>query len=132
MAGREADIVGITTRAHADGTKDTADNTADATAQKIAWVREAAGDRFAEIELNVIVSDIAITDDRRSAAERIARQNGTSAEDVLASPQILVGTVDQIVEDLRERRERFGFSYIVVTEPNMETLAPVVERLAGT
>ena len=67
-----------------------------------------------------------------SAAEQIARQNGTSAEDVLASPQILVGTVDQMVEDLRERRERFGFSYIVVTEPNMETLAPVVERLAGT
>ena len=132
VAGREADIVGITTRAHADGTKDTADNTADATAQKIAWVREAAGDRFAEIELNVIVSDIVITDDRRSAAERIARQNGTSAEDVLASPQILVGTIDQMVEDLRERRERFGFSYIVVTEPNMETLAPVVERLAGT
>ena len=46
VAGQEADIVGITTRARPDGSKDTADNTAEATAQKIAWVREAAGERF--------------------------------------------------------------------------------------
>jgi probable F420-dependent oxidoreductase len=132
VAGREADIVGITTRALADGSKDVADNTPAATLQKIAWVREAAGDRFDRIELNVIVSDIVITDDRASAAARIAAQHGTTPEDVLGSPQVLVGTVEQMAEDLEERRERYGFSYIVVTEPNMDTLAPVVARLAGT
>ena len=132
VAGREGDIVGITTRARPDGSKDTTDNTAAATAQKIAWVREAAGGRFAAIELNVIVSDVHVTDDRAGTAERVGAQYGLTPEDVLESPQILIGSVDEMVERLQERRERYGFSYIVVAEPNMEALAPVVARLAGT
>ena len=132
VAGREGDIVGITTRARPDGSKDTTDNTAAATAQKIAWVREAAGDRFAAIELNVIVSDVHVTDDRAGTAERVGAQYGLTPEDVLESPQILIGSVDEMVERLQERRERYGFSYIVVAEPNMEALAPVVARLSGT
>ena len=132
VAGREGDIVGITTRARPDGSKDTTDNTAAATTQKIAWVREAAGDRFADIELNVIVSDVHVTDDRAGTAERVGAQYGLTPEDVLESPQILIGSVDEMVERLQERRERYGFSYIVVAEPNMEALAPVVARLTGT
>ncbi len=132
VAGREGDIVGITTRARPDGSKDTTDNTAAATAQKIAWVREAAGGRFAAIELNVIVSDVHVTDDRAGTAERVGAQYGLTPEDVLESPQILIGSVDEMVERLQERRARYGFSYIVVAEPNMEALAPVVARLAGT
>ena len=72
-----------------------------------------------------------ITDDGANAADRLANRYGLSPDDVLASPQILIGSVDELVERLQERRERYGFSYIVVTEPNMETLAPVVARLAG-
>jgi len=132
VAGREADIVGITTRARPDGSKDTADNTAAATEQKIAWIREAAGDRFAHIELNVIVSDVHVTDDRAGTAERVGAGYGLTPEEALGSPQILIGSVDEMVERLQERRARFGFSYIVVTEPNMDALAPVVARLAGT
>lgn len=132
IAGQEADIVGITTRARADGSKDTADNTAEATAQKIAWVRDAAGSRFEQIELNVIISDVHLTDDRPGVAERIAGQQGTTPNEVLASPQILIGSAEQMVEQLQERRARYGFSYIVVTEFNMDALAPVVARLAGT
>lgn len=132
VAGREADIVGITTRARPDGSKDTADNTDQATMQKIAWVREAAGARFDQIELNVIVSDVHMTNDRHGTAEKVARQHGTSPEEVLGSPQVLIGTVEEMAEQLRERRDRYGFSYIVVTEFNMEALAPVVAILAGT
>jgi probable F420-dependent oxidoreductase len=132
FAGQEADIVGITTRARSDGSKDTADNTAEATAQKIAWVRDAAGERFDQIELNLIVSDIQVTTDRAGAAEQIARQHGTTPADVLVSPQILIGTVEEMVDALQERRELYGFSYIVVTELNMDKLAPVVAKLAGT
>ncbi|MEJ7786178.1 MAG: TIGR03621 family F420-dependent LLM class oxidoreductase, partial [Solirubrobacteraceae bacterium] len=108
VAGREGDIVGITTRARPDGSKDTTDNTAAATAQKIAWVREAAGGRFAAIELNVIVSDVHVTDDRAGTAERVGAQYGLTPEDVLESPQILIGSVDEMVERLQERRERYG------------------------
>jgi len=131
FAGREADIVGITTRARPDGSKDTTDNTAAATDRKINWVREAAGDRFTSIELNVIVSDVHVTDDRAGTAERVGAQYGLRPEDVLESPQMLIGSVDEMVERLQERRARYGFSYIVVAEPNMEALAPVVARLAG-
>lgn len=131
LAAREADIVGITTRALPDGSKDAADMTAEATDRKIAWVREAAGDRFDQIELNTIVPTVEITNDRRAAAERMAADLPVSVDEVLDSPAVLLGTVDEIAESLQERRERFGFSYIVVLEPVAEAFAPVVERLAG-
>jgi probable F420-dependent oxidoreductase len=131
LAAREADIVGITTRALPDGSKDAEDMTATATDRKIAWVREAAGDRFDKIELNSICPNIEITDDRRAAAERVAADLPVSVEDVLDSPAVLIGTVDEIVETLLERRERYGFSYIVILEPFIEEFAPVVERLTG-
>jgi probable F420-dependent oxidoreductase len=131
LAAREADIVGITTRALPDGAKDAADMTAAATQRKIDWVREAAGERFTQIELNTICPTVEITNDRRAAAARIAAALPVSAEEVLDSPAVLLGTVDEIVESLQERRERFGFSYIVILEPVMEIFAPVVERLAG-
>jgi alkanesulfonate monooxygenase SsuD/methylene tetrahydromethanopterin reductase-like flavin-dependent oxidoreductase (luciferase family) len=105
--------------------------TAAATERKIGWVREAAGDRFDQIELNTICPTVEITDDRRGAAERLAADLPVSAEDVLDSPVVLLGTVDEIAETLQERRERYGFSYIVVLEPVVEAFAPVVERLTG-
>jgi hypothetical protein len=43
-----------------------------------------------------------------------------------------VGTVEEICETLRERRERYGISYLTVFERDMEAFAPVVARLAGT
>lgn len=41
----------------------------------------------------------------------------------------IIGAVPQIVEQLRERRDRFGFSYICVHEQCMETFGPIVEAL---
>lgn len=131
LAARHADIVGITTRALPDGSKDAADMTAAATERKIGWVREAAGDRFSEIELNTICPTVEITNDRRAAAERIAAGLPVTADEVLDSPAVLLGTVDEIAETLRERRERFGFSYVVILEPVVDAFAPVVERLSG-
>ncbi len=95
-------------------------------------MREAAGERFAQIELNVAVSDVVVTDNGEAAADEIAARYGVTRGEVLASPQVLIGSPDEIVETLQERRETYGFSYIVVTEPNLEKMAPVVARLAGT
>lgn len=131
LAAREADIVGITTRALPDGSKDALDMTAAATERKIEWVRAAAGERFEQIELNTICPTIEITKNRRAAAERIAADLPVSAADVLDSPAVLLGTVEEIADTLQERRERYGFSYIVVLEPVMQAFAPIVERLAG-
>ena len=55
-----------------------------------------------------------------------------STEEILEAPYCLIGTVTQIVEQLQERRERHGISYITVHGGFTEALAPVIERLAGT
>jgi alkanesulfonate monooxygenase SsuD/methylene tetrahydromethanopterin reductase-like flavin-dependent oxidoreductase (luciferase family) len=81
--------------------------------------------------LNIICPTVEITDDRRAAAERMAANLPVTAEDVLDSPVVLIGSVDEIAETLQERRERYGFSYIVVLEPAVDAFAPVVERLTG-
>lgn len=54
-----------------------------------------------------------------------------SPDEILQSPYILIGTVEQMVEDLLVRRERWGFSYYVIFERDIDTFAPVVARLAG-
>ena len=131
VAGREADIVGITTRALPDGSKDTTDMIAAAATRKVNWVREAAGERFDDLELTIMVSDVIVTGNRQAAADRLAAELNVSAEDVLDSPHLLIGTIEEMVADLQRRRHQFGISYFVVVESNMEKLAPVVARLSG-
>jgi alkanesulfonate monooxygenase SsuD/methylene tetrahydromethanopterin reductase-like flavin-dependent oxidoreductase (luciferase family) len=111
-----------------------------ALARKIAWVRAAAGERFAAIELNLLVSAVIITDDRqRAAEERVAELNareGTTttntAAGLLANPYWLIGSVEQIAEQLRQLRLAHGISYIALRSDAVAAFAPVVARLAGT
>jgi len=65
-------------------------------------------------------------------AERVSGGFGMSPEEVLKTPHTVIGSVDQIVEGLQERREKFGFSYVVFSGDGFEALAPVVKKLAGT
>ena len=134
LAGQEADIVGLHLKVNADGTVDLSERTEEGLAQKAAWVQQAAGERFASIELSLLLGGVVITDDRQQAAEQRARERnlpGVTAAYMLANPYLLIGNVDQIVEQLQQRRERFGISYFVVGEEYMEAMAPVVARLAG-
>ncbi len=104
---------------------------AEATDEKLAWIRDAAGDRFSNIELCATVFVANITDDRDGAAAAFAAGIGAEPHEVLEMPHFLIGTVDQMVEDLQVRRERFGISYVVFPDAAAESLAPVVERLTG-
>jgi probable F420-dependent oxidoreductase len=131
LAGKYADIVGITNRALPDGAKDLEDLTAAAMERKVGWIREGAGERFSHIELNMICGRVVITDDREAAAAEMSEQLPLSVEQILDAPAILIGSTDQIIATLQERRERFGVSNIVVMEPVMEEFAPVVAALAG-
>jgi probable F420-dependent oxidoreductase len=134
LAAREADIVGVNF-VLAEGVVNPAVATtgsAAATAEKLSWIRDAAGARYEELELNVTVFVSAITDERETAAERIAPGFGLTPAEVLASPHVVVGTVDQIVDDLQQRRGEYGFSYIVFSGDVYEAMAPVVKRLAGS
>jgi probable F420-dependent oxidoreductase len=136
LAGREADIVGILPKALPNGTisEEITERLPATIAQKVEWVRQAAGARFHELELNMVISPI-FTERRRQRAEQMARErewSGIAAGDVLNMPSIFIGTPDQIVEDLLRRREQYGFSYFVVSDSNMEAFAPIVNRLTGS
>ena len=74
---------------------------------------------------------VIITDDREAAAAEMATQLPLSVEQILDAPAILLGSTDQIIATLQERRERFGVSNIVVLETVMEEFAPVVAALSG-
>jgi probable F420-dependent oxidoreductase len=134
LAGREADVVGINVNM-AKGVIDASagpDATAEATERKIAWVREAAGARWADVELQVRIHLVVVTEDRHAVAEALAAGFGLGVEQALATPHALCGTVDEIVDALVERRERYGISSIGVALDALDDLAPVVARLAGT
>jgi probable F420-dependent oxidoreductase len=137
LAAREADIVGLQDRAGASaGTAP-----AEAIDQQIAWVREAAGARFAALEIGAGLLAVRVSDDRRRAAQEVAAwmaslpsplTSNATADQVLGSVRFLVGSIDEMVADLEARRERFGMSYITVFGEDAEAFSPVVARLAGT
>lgn len=133
LAGRHADIVGLNPKLP-NGVIDASagpDATAAATDRKIGWVRDAAGDRFADIELHTRIHLAIVSDDRAGMAEALAPALGISPADALESPHALCGTVDQIVDDLLLRRERHGIASIGLSLDAMDAMAPVVARLAG-
>lgn len=141
IAAREADIVGLHLRTYADGSGgDPTSSSHQATLEKVEWVKQAAGDRFDQLELNVLVARVAVTDNPRQAAEEYASREdlatnagrpGLTPELLLETPNALIGSVDGIVETLEMRRELYGLSYVVVTGDHMDKFAPVVARLNG-
>src|SRR6266540_5561642 len=135
IAGREADIVGILPRALPEGaiSGELSERAPETVARKAALVRQAAEDRSRQVELSMVVS-VALGPDHRKAAERFAVEPGWEAaagELVLEMPSVAVGPAEAVAEELETRRDRYGFSYLVVADSDMEAFAPVVERLAG-
>jgi probable F420-dependent oxidoreductase len=131
FAAQEADIVAVTVPAIPGGGLDATYIALERVEQQVARVRAAAAARFDQIELTILSQRVVITDDRQAAAEVIAREWELDVEMVLDSPYMLLGSVDQIVEMLLERRERLGISYIVVFGRYVEEFAPVVSKLSG-
>jgi len=133
LAGSLANIVGINPGLSAGVIDERAgrDATLERTDQKIAWVREAAGDRFDQITLQTRIHLSMITDDREVVAAEMAPLLGITAEEALASPHALVGSVEQCVETVLGWRERWGISYVGINAEQMEEFAPVVAALAG-
>ena len=133
IAGREADIIGINPTmpngaADADAART---GLAEETDKKLAWVRQGAGDRFDDLEINLLTFACMVTDDREDLIEKVAPAFGLAPADVAAFPHAMIGSIEQICEDLEARRERWQASYIVVQQDAMEPMAPVVARLTG-
>ena len=133
LAAQEADIVGLTgfTLRRGGTAPDFGGWKVAGIEERVQLIREAAGARYAGLELNALVQRVVVTDDRRHAAKELAsRWTQLSPEEILQSPFVLIGTVDQLVEVLQVRRERWGISYYVIFEPYVDAFAPVVARLA--
>jgi probable F420-dependent oxidoreductase len=134
MAAREADIVAFnaTLSSTAAAIRPGASISAAAVAERVEWVRAAAGERYAQLESQVFVHGVQVTSARIEAAAVTGDRMGLSAAEVLASPHALVGSVEQLTEDLLERRELYGFSYVSIPVDAVDAFAPVVARLVGT
>ena len=106
----------------------------DAVARRIAWIRDAAGERFDSLELHAIVLKAVVTDRRDEVAAELAAHHALGSVDrLLESPHYLIGTVDQIAADLVDRRERWGISYWTLVDGNdRAAFGEVVRRLSGT
>ncbi|MDP9464773.1 MAG: TIGR03621 family F420-dependent LLM class oxidoreductase [Actinomycetota bacterium] len=133
IAAREADIVGIngTLAAGVIGPDAIATMTAEAVDQKVEIVHAAAGRRIADLEFNIRAFMVRITDERQAVTEQIAGFVQVDPSLVAESPFALIGTTAQVVDDLLRRRERWGFSYVIVGADDVESFAPVVADLAG-
>jgi probable F420-dependent oxidoreductase len=134
FAARHADIVSINVnlREGTGGLETAPDASPDRTRQKVAWVKEAAGDRFEHLELNALIGFVMITDEAAGMAEAMAPSFGISPEDALHVPLALLGTLDEMAEELEWRRQEYGISYWSIESDSWETLGPVVAKLAGT
>lgn len=134
LAGRVANSVGILTTSVASGVREDnpTERLAASVAEKVEWVRQGAGDRFHEVELSMIIAVLVTNNRRQRAAQLIGERgwSGLTVEDVFDMPSIFIGSVDDIVEAMEERRARYGFSYYVVSDRYIDTFAPVVVRLA--
>jgi probable F420-dependent oxidoreductase len=134
IAGREADIVGInpTVESGAVDADAARSGSAERTDEKLSWVKAAAGDRYEDLEINMLTFAVVVTDDREGTIEAMAPLFGLEPAEVGDHPHALCGTVEQICEDLERRRERWDASYLTVQGQSMDDVAPIVARLAGT
>jgi probable F420-dependent oxidoreductase len=137
LAGREADIISLNGRTTSSGGYDPLSLSQAAFAQKIDWIREAAGERLAQLELSVLSGTAVVTDTPEQTVQEIVEGDrkwwgaSLTPEQVMESPTHLIGSVEQIVEKILQNRERFGLSYYVIFDDALESFAPVVQRLAG-
>ena len=136
IAAQRADIVGVNGTLHAGviGPDAIASMTAEAVIDKLAIVADAAAaaGRLDHIEMNIRTFFVAITDDRDQHIADVAGLIGVDPAMVAASPFAIIGTTEQIADQLIERRARFGFSYVIVGADEIDDFAPVVAQLAGT
>ena len=102
--------------------------TAEEMDERVGYFVDCAGGRAADIEANLLIQVVAVTDDRAGFAERFIAEHSPdlSVDQLLSAPVVLIGTIEQIAGQLRERRDRYGISYFCVHEPSLEDFAPVI------
>ena len=129
LAARHADIVSVMPRALKSGGLDDDDLSSARFLEKIARLASTAGERMQELELHALIQALIVTEDRQAGLDQLARDWDLPADFVDDTPLVLIGSAEEIVEQVLDRRRRFGFSYFTVFEEAMEGFTPIVERL---
>ncbi len=131
IAGRSADIFQFTGLIHdpVTGVPGAGGFARDHIRQRHQWLTEAAGDRFADLELSTLVQLTKVGDDVEEARQGLADRIGAEPALIDGTPFALLGSKTEVIEKLHGLREEFGIHHIVSRDP--EDLAPVVAELAG-
>jgi probable F420-dependent oxidoreductase len=134
LAGELADIVSVNFNNSSGvvGAGSISSSTQDETHKKIGWIRDGAGDRFEQLELETAAYFISIEGRSQITEDAVAARTGLAGDDLRRFPHAAVGSVDAVCEELIRRREEYGFSYITVGDAHLDAFIPIVERLSGT
>ena len=125
LAASEADIVSINVSLKHGSWADALQvTTRETTAQKVGWVRDAAGHRFGDVELSLVVYLIDIRAGHTDA-------HGSPSSGLGTSPHVLFGSLDEVEAKLERLRKELGVSYICIPDRALSSFAPVVDRLRG-
>ncbi|HVV21223.1 MAG TPA: TIGR03621 family F420-dependent LLM class oxidoreductase [Pseudonocardiaceae bacterium] len=124
LAAREADIVGLIVNELVGG--ETADQ---ALARRVDVLRDAAGDRFADLELNLFFFQVSVGTGTPDLSMARFLRPGLTDEQILALPGVLVGSARQVADELLRLRAEFGLGYVGILEPSMAGFAQVIELL---
>lgn len=129
LAARHADVVGFVgvSPDRSGLTARPTHLTRDGLDRLSALVDSAAQGRAAPVRRSVLVQQVTITDDRRSAAAEVQSWlPGAEIEDLLDSPYLLLGTVSHLHEQLLELRERWGIAEVVVLGSSLGAMEQVL------
>lgn len=130
LAAREADIIGpLPAMGPGGGDFSLSEMTIAGLTAKVELIREVAGDRFKQIEFNSLTQVLRVTDDRQAAIEELSTEWEQDPDSWQESPFLLIGSRDKIADDIREYRERLGFSYFVLRDYMMDDFAPILAKL---
>ncbi len=131
LAAREADIVGITTGFSDRGWPLLTHGTEKALAEQVATIRQAAGDRFEQLELNMWIASAGLAGSGNSILRSAVAGVAGAAGAVYGSPYVLYGTLSSLRDLLQRRRDKLGISYYAIPGRAMESMAPLVEAMTG-
>jgi probable F420-dependent oxidoreductase len=133
LAAKEADIIGpLPAMGPGGGDFSLAEMTVAGLREKVEAIRAIAPGRFDQIEFNSLTQVLNVTDERQGAIEKLSEeweQDPTNWQD---SPFLLIGSVDQIADDIRRYREELGFTYYVLRDFMMDDFAPILAKLKGS
>lgn len=127
LAARHADIVSVMPRALPAGGLDDDDLSSARFSEKITRLTSLAGER--ELEIHALIQAVVVTNDREAGIDQLAREWDLPAGFIVDVPLVLIGSTEEVAEQVLERRRRYGFTYFTVFEEAMEDFTPVVERL---